>query len=426
MKTNNKLLKTAINAAIGLLLAIIPACNSDMPEGSTYETQDENKEIQMENLDAIPYAPIQLTRSQEECVLKSNGFAIRNFEYLLENSTENVFFGPMSLTTALSIVTNGANGATLNEILSAIGVESIEQLNEFYKYIIPALQNADTQVVSRSYNSLWINDDFNVKDEFINCAQNYYKAEVRVIPINEKTHIDINTWVAEYTKNLIKELIRKPLTNSTQMVAINASYFKGKWNTPFKLSEKREFNNFVDQAKLSDFMEVSIESTSYEKREEYEKISIPYGNGAYRMNIIIPEKGMELSSVNLSNMDFSESEKITRVELYMPKFNIEYRNEDLMGMLRSQGINSAFASGADFSKLSDLKLYISEVIQESVINVDESGAEAASATQINMDVIIDTPPEISNAKLVLDRPFIFFITEKSTGMILYCGALRNL
>jgi len=118
----------------------------------------------------------------------------------------------------------------------------------------------------------------------------------------------------------------------------------------------------------------------------------------------------------------AESDTAT-VELYFPKFEMQYK-KNLDNILKSMGMEKAFTETAEFPKLleNDLQLFISRVLHQSYLKVDEKGTEAAAVTVVEI-----SPTSIGGQPKVIkiDRPFAFMIREKHTGSILFAGKMIN-
>ncbi|MDD4654889.1 MAG: serpin family protein, partial [Bacteroidales bacterium] len=178
-----------------------------------------------------------LTKTQQAVLDKGNGFAIDFFrEMCAENGYENLFISPLSATLALSAVTNGAAGQTMEDMKATLGFGSfsLEDMNVFYKTLIPALKDVDNTVKLQIANAAWIKQGFAVETPFINALTNYYDASVRELDFSSPSAVEaINQWCADNTNNLIKEIINE-IDPNARMFYTNALYYKGQWTNKFK------------------------------------------------------------------------------------------------------------------------------------------------------------------------------------------------
>ncbi len=98
----------------------------------------------------------------------------------------------------------------------------------------------------------------------------------------------------------------------------------------------------------------------------------------------------------------------------------------LKNVLKEMGIIEAFQDGkADFSKICDENLFISSVLHKSYIDVNENGTEAAAVTSITFTATSAVPNEVQKIYFIVNKPFVFAITEKDTGAILFIGEVKN-
>ena len=160
--------------------------------------------------------------------------------------------------------------------------------------------------------------------------------------------------------------------------------------------------------------------------EQYQSVRLPYGNGAFSMTILLPEKGHSVKDITalLAKEGLSVKETPLEVDLWLPRFETKYHIK-LNDLLESMGISQAFSPfAADFSALSDTPSYVDFVQQDAAIKVNEEGSEAAAVTVIGMrkNSIGGGPDVVFHA----DHPFLYLITESSTGVILFAGQFGGL
>ncbi len=84
----------------------------------------------------------------------------------------------------------------------------------------------------------------------------------------------------------------------------------------------------------------------------------------------------------------------------------------------------AFDSGrADFTGiLADGGLFISDVIHEVFVAVNEAGTEAAAATAV---ILGRGAPPKEPVQLTFDRPFLFWLYDRATGAVLFMGRVLD-
>ena len=162
--------------------------------------------------------------------------------------------------------------------------------------------------------------------------------------------------------------------------------------------------------------------------EEVTLVSLPYGNGAFAMQVFMPtDKEIGINdflaglSVEKWNQWIQESQ-LYRVDLSLPRFRVDFEDKNLKEVLEELGIKSAFTSNADFSKMSDASLFLSWLKQRSIIEVDEVGTVVTTVTGTGMDSAADPNEPL---QVVFNRPFAFMISETTTGTILFAGKVGN-
>ena len=194
------------------------------------------KKASDDNLPVDP-VPINLSANQVSLIESENTFAFDIFRKVLENSggSGNVIISPLSISTALSMTLNGANGTTRDAMLEALRVNGItpEIINSSYKDLSDALLSVDKRVLISIANSVWIENNFVVKKPFTDILTGYYNAESKSFDISDPlAPKQMNSWIEDKTNGLIKNMIDK-LNDNTVMLLINAIYFKGKWKFQF-------------------------------------------------------------------------------------------------------------------------------------------------------------------------------------------------
>ena len=379
---------------------------------------------------------IVLTKAQQEVLDSSQVFAIDFFkEMCRELEKGNLFISPLSASMALSAVTNGGAGTTMEDMKATLGFGnfSLEQMNDFYKMLVPALKKADNTVDLLVANAAWIEQTFPVKESFTNSLQDYYDASINKLDFNDPKSPDvINAWCSENTKGMIKEIIDR-IDPAYRLFYTNALYFKGDWKSTFdkKDSRKGPFQNASGHTSQIVFME-QTQTLRYYTNKKAALAELPYGNEAFSMVVALPAEGMSAEDLALSLdiatwNDWMESLYPATLHVRMPRFELAFDTEDMMiPVLARMGMGVAFDPlMADFSHISDIPLFIGMVKQSTRIQVDEKGTEAAAVTIIGFE-LTSAGPDPQPIPFYVDRPFLLFIKEKSTGTILFSGLIKEL
>lgn len=339
---------------------------------------------------------------------------------------ENFMISPLSLTEVLAMLANGAEGETQSQILKVmnVGALSAGQASQALQNLNDYFQKADKKTQVAISNSQWVDNALNVKDEYVRNNESSLGAKTFNTDLSsESTMDDINTWCYNSTYGCIKKILSKPLSEETKMVLVNALYFKGLWKTQFKKDETtNEYFTNYDGSKSKVSMMHQTEEHRACTDEKFDMAEIAYGNGTYCMDIILPHEGVALDDV-LKDFDGRKMDKCLNamsrceVELSMPRMEVQYRrrlNDDLMAL----GMKDAFnPTTANFSGMSDDKLFVSYVDQVTSLKVDEEGSVAAAVTYTGLEYY--SAPLSFN----MDHPFAFIIRDKQTGVVLFIGRM---
>lgn len=401
----------------------------------------------------LPTAPQEVTGTKPNSAYvaqSSNAFAFDLYAKLAADKKGNLFFSPSSIDTALAMTHAGAAGNTADQMAKTLHFTlPPELLDSGFAELLGILNKppqaedlGDTSgkpLKRLAYelvvaNALWGQKGFAFKPDFTQRLKKSYGAglnEADFATSDEATKT-INDWVADQTKDRIKDLIAKGLlSGNTRLVLTDAIYFKSNWATKFEKDATKDEPFKLSPDKSVDVpMMHQIEHFSYADNDDLQVVELPYNANALSMVIILPRKADGLAGVekNLTNANIGKwlkELKRTEVDLTMPKFKFS-SDFGLADTLKAMGMTDAFdANKADFSGMTDKeKLFISAVIHKAFVAVDEEGTEAAAATAVIMDSGGSFKPE--EAKVFkADHPFIFMIRHNSTGAILFMGRMVN-
>ncbi len=373
-----------------------------------------------------------MTQTEKSLTIANNQFGLNLLKKINENAKdENIFISPLSISMALGMTYNGAAGETATEMKNILGYGELtkEEINIAYKNIINGLYSLDPKVKFNLANSIWNREGFNVKDDFINLNQNYFDAEIRSLDFSKSDAVDIiNDWIENNTNGKIKDMLEPPINSATIMFLINAIYFKGDWTYQFKEEDTRDATFFHNNGETSIIKLMSLkEEFKYYTNSKFQAIDIPYSSGDFTMTVILPNNYEDMQDyiTNLTSNEWNNllsNFKSNEVQLFLPKFKLKYKN-GLKDELIDLGMKKAFTN-ADFSNITDeYQLFISEVLHQSFLEVNEEGTEAAAATIVEMRL---TSVEGDNSiTMRIDRPFFFTIRERVSGTILFCGKIMN-
>ena len=379
-----------------------------------------------------PFAPITLTKAELTVANTANAFAFDAYRALYKD--EQMLFSPFSLSMALSMTACGANGATAEDMATVLGFEnqSVEDIAGYYNKMVGSLTTVDKKTTFECANSVWIDEGFPVRNDFLATASDYFAAEAISAKFADPATINaVNKWCSDKTHGKIPKMLEK-LSPETVMLLINALYFNGKWAFEFNSKTNKEKFKTIDGNKVNVNMMSTSRTMSYSNVDGWEMVHLRYGNGAFAMDVILPPADMAFGTAAAS-FDYDRFCSLVQaydaydVTLKMPEFKFEYSVDGLKDALIALGMKSAFTPYvADFSKMADIHIgdafYIGDVKQKTYIDVNTKGTEAAAVTVVSMEKISAYfPPEPKDVSFTADRPFFFIIREMSTGSILFIG-----
>ncbi len=377
-----------------------------------------------------------------EYVNSSNEFSFDMYRQLI-NGTDNVFFSPYSIAIALGMAYEGARGETAAEILSVIELpaDDIER-RAMIRSLQSQLNPGGTSYELSTANAYWLKQGEDLNDLYQDTIENHYLAggqELDFAGDPSGSADTINSWVEGETNDRIKDLISPGvITPLTYLILTNAIYFKANWKWQFdeEATEEQDFYLSSGGTKSVDLMNICDEEIdmNYAENSDVQMLQLPYKDEELSMYILLP-KGDDISTmesiIDREYLNDLKSEMYGEwVDIYLPRFKFELKyklNEDLKEM----GMPLAFDEvNADFSGIKengDDDLYISEVIHQSFVEVNEEGTEAAAATAVVMQEYggIGGGDEPEPIEFRADHPFIFLIEHKETGQVLFMGKVED-
>ena len=374
---------------------------------------------------------INLTTDQVSLIASENSFALDIFKKVIDNSIEsdNLIISPLSISTALSMTLNGANGATRDAMLTALRQNGLtpEIINNAYKDLNDALLKVDQRVLITIANSVWTENNFVVKKPFTDILTQYYNAEAKSFDIKDPSvPSQVNGWIESKTNGLIKNMINE-LDSRTVMLLINAIYFKGMWLCQFDKGSTIQGSFYKPDGTVSEVpvMKQTSEFKIYDG-EGFTLAEFPYGQGNFAMDVILPDDINGIKNIMPLINDTSFKSWINQMtkkntELSFPRFKYIYKKE-LKDILSEMGMGIAFTDQADFSNISDNSPQLSFVLHQAMIETNEEGTEAAAATVVGF---ITTSMPAGPFILNIDHSFLYVIRETTTNSILFMGKVAD-
>lgn len=348
------------------------------------------------------------------------GFSINLFRNAVKHSgaDENITVSPYSAGVAISMLTEGADGQTKVELDNALNGCLFRNTD---------LGNNDSLIID-SANSVWLDDDFSVRNSYVNHLSKEYDALVTTLRFSDPETVKaINNWCSENTEGMIDNILDE-LTPQDVMVLINALYFKAPWQNPFDPSSTSSAVFHGSEGEVTvPFMNQKL-FCDYVEYEGNQMVRLPYKGDRYSMYILLPSEKEGVQGLLPYITENGLKEVLShmsqaRIKLSVPKFRTE-TGLSLVKTLESMGVRSVFSSAADLTGIAHGPLSVSDVIQKTVVDVDETGSEAAAVTAIRVRMTsarIDQDPVMN-----VNRPFYYMIADMEHDRILFAGRIMNL
>ena len=394
--------------------------------------------------------PVQLTAEQTVFANDNNGFTL-NFFQSLNGKTKNqsVICSPLSITYVLGMVNDAAIGDTEKELEQTLGFHKggIKAVNDYCKKLIDGLPKADNKVTLDIANAIFLNKDYALKQQFQQDMQDYYDAKAEALDFSSPQTLEhINGWCNDKTKGMIPKILDEVNPDMVSYL-LNAIYFKADWASKFDPKNTKEETFTTEKGSTTLPLMHQNVLISYLKTNTYSAVILPYGNSLWNMTVMLPEEGattddiikeVAQSSV-LNNRGWCETGgnffRGYEVDLKLPRFETASDTDELdvknglVGLMQKMGIKLAFDS--DFAEIpnmcEDRNLYISMMRQKAKIKVNEEGSEAAAVTVAGMDLTTAVgPQEYPKATFHANRPFVYVISEASSGVILFVGKFTGI
>jgi serpin B len=380
--------------------------------------------------------------SQEESMAittAGNAFGIDLYKQL-DKATGNIFLSPYSIAVALGLVYVGAKGKTAAEIARALHLVGLgaDSKAGFLTQVKQAPPIGGEGIKFESANALWGADHYPFNQDYIATIMAVFGGSLTSVDFSnpEAAADTINNWVAQKTANKIEDMVSPDALNAlTRLVLTNAVYFKAAWTTQFSSYGTVPAGFHTETGmKMVPTMNITHDFR-YGVGAGVKLLALPYAQGGMSMVVILPDETDGLGRVE-ADLDAARlggwiaGGQATKVRLALPKFKTESAF-DLNEPLQALGIVSAFSpETADLSGIADVphdRLFVSDTIHKTYIDVDEIGTEAAAATAIMFAAagMMQRPPPPPPVPFIVDHPFLYLIQDAGTGRILFMGRVTD-
>ncbi len=351
-----------------------------------------------------------------------------------EYQGQNIFFSPISISTALAMLYPGARGDTKSEMSTALHFTMPDtELLSTFNVLDASLNQQSENYIFKEVNALWPDATFKIKTDYLDAIMQNFGAGLYPLDFlhhHEESRLTINKWVEENTNRKIVDLLKEgDIIPDTRLVLTNAVYFNAQWVDEFEESSTTKSPFYVkDGSSVTVPMMSQISYFNYGESNDAKIIELLYSDYNTSMLIVMPNEGSWESFTNSFNLSLYNSMikqmSSKNIELYMPKYKFKTPPYSLKRSLSVLGMKKAFEDSADFKNIADEFIKVGDVLHKAFISVDEKGTEAAAATAITMiDTAIMMPEDVMTLRI--ERPFILFIRNRVSGQILFMGEILN-
>jgi serpin B len=417
------------------LTTFVTGCSGSSSSASDDVTSEAKSSLSRDMSPNVPAA------DETALVTGNNAFAFDMYKAIGTGNTDNQFFSPYSISSALAMTYAGANGAAATEMASTLHFTLPQaQLHPAFDAVDLSLAsdnqpgpNGGKPITLHVANSLWGEKNETFGKPFLDTLALNYGAGLLLADFESQpdpSRIAINNWVSDQTSSKIQNLVPQgQITSATKLVLVDAIYFDGSWATPFD-AKNTQNGNFTTASGSNVSVPMMVNSdiqASFGSGDGYEAVELPYV-GNVVMDIVMPTAGtMSTFESTLTGASFSKivsSLATGEGSVTIPKFGYQGATISLKQTLQGLGMSTPFTPDADFSAITPTdKVWIGDVLHKAYLSVDEAGTEAAAATAViftGTAVRGGTPPSI-----VVNHSFLFAIRDQVTNTILFAGRIND-
>ena len=398
-----------------MVMIVVTGCNTDNDSTSGIPTPVV--------CPVTPPSTLELTQDEKELVNHSNELSFNLFRRAQDGLNSQIL-SPISITYALGMLNNGADGKTREQINGVLGFgdTGVDGINDFCYKMLKRAPSLDPKTKALIANTIFMNKGYELEADFVQKVKVFYDTEPQTLDFSDdKTLGVINQWASDHTEQMIDKLLDIINPNAISYL-LNAIYFKGTWTYTFDkhLTWNEEFKHVGMTTEYLECPMMRQEAEfEYAEDDNYQAVCLPYGNGAFQMTVLLPKGDTnDLPVVPTAEewQQLNEKMSSTLVFVKLPRFEIK-TEIDLNQIMADLGMPDAFDGfKADFSNFCNVNTYISLMKQVAKIKVDEEGTEASAVT---IEEISFAP--ISYTLFNANHPFIYVISERQSGAIFFIG-----
>lgn len=349
---------------------------------------------------------------------------------------ENACYSPASFYIALSMVAAGASGEAQQQMFDTLGVQSTEGLDEYCRTQLKEIGYTDEIGTIDISNSLWSNVGYTFQTEYQDAVEKYFDAGAFDVQFGtQQTNDMIASWISDETRGLLEP----DIVTDASMVAmlINTIYFNDNWIEPFtEGATAPDVFHAQDGDVEVQFMHNTTDYASYIEGDGFTAAQLPFAGGS-TCTFYLPDEETSLGELmgtpeSIAALLAAQPNSQAQVAWSVPRFTTSSSFDDLIECAKQLGITDIFdpAKGDMFRNMivaetgEDMEFYVSDALQETQIEMNELGVEAAAYTAMTVRATGLAPESAEVVEFVLNRPFAYAITA-SNGAPLFVGVVAN-
>lgn len=342
-----------------------------------------------------------------------------------QEKKQNIALSPLSVTTILTMLYNGAKGESKTALAKRLGLQglTVAEVNNYYQNLQSELLTTKQRVELKFTNSMWLDDNLQLRKKFMSKMDKYYQGQAFQTDFSKPSAVaEVNNWITKQTEGKITDMIDS--LTGVKMMLINALYFKSKWQTQFPKSNTSQelFTTITGHKKQVATMKQQTKFNYYQD-DKIKLLELPYHEQRLAMYIVLPNKEIKFNSwledITAQQIQAKINKlSVKEVKVALPKFKLSSGSKQLNGVLTQMGLGILF-NGGDLSKIAP-NVTVGSIEHQAVIEVTEEGSEAAGVTDAKMPTA--RPPGAVKI-FKADHPFLFMIQDKKTATILFIGQI---
>ena len=395
---------------------------------------------------------IELTAIEQNIAENQYDFPVNLLSSAYETEEKgNIMVSPLSASMVMGMVANAIDAEDRTEILKTLNINEaeLESYNAYMHKLLETLPTIDPKSTFSINNAFWLTNQANMSAGYNQVLNDSYASEIgRFDEFNTTVINEINNWINQKTSGGIRKLLEEEDADSSLQTAwVNALYFKGNWYQKFdktKTEISHFYHNYPNKSTYTNvemmygnkfrYCHYLLPKGGVDYDDVITSVMLPYGNETFIFTAILPSVNnpdiaatlKELTTEYWQKIDeiCAKESKSGNIAVCMPKITLE-KTTDMIPILKSMGLNNTLDKYNGVSMSANLGLYnqyISLFRQSAVLDVDEEGSEIKVATVATGGyAAAPGPPEL----IEFNRPFIYFVRERSTGAVILAGVFSQ-